>query len=98
MRTFLVFIPFIHTTYIEIPIRRYKIVQTGPKTQFGGVKKGLFNVLYQVSIEAMVKGVLTTLINSGRAMARSRFGVFLMQMSILEKITLMQQSIIMVLE
>ena len=28
---------------MEIVINKYKIVHTGPKTQSGGLKKGLFN-------------------------------------------------------
>ena len=35
---------FVQTRYKEIPIKIYRIVQTGPKTQFGGEKKGLFKV------------------------------------------------------
>jgi hypothetical protein len=32
----------------------YKRVQTGPKSQFGGVKKGLLRLAYQIDIEDCV--------------------------------------------
>ena len=32
----------------EIPKRIYNVVHTGPKTQLGGLKKGLFNEAYQI--------------------------------------------------
>ena len=38
-------------------MRKYNSVQTGPKIQLGGAKKGLFSVAYQVGIEDMVNGV-----------------------------------------
>lgn len=36
-------------------MRIYKVVQTGPKTQFGGLKSGLFKFAYQVGIAETVK-------------------------------------------
>ena len=36
-------------------MRRYKVVQAGPKTKFGGVKKGLFKKTYHVEMEGKVK-------------------------------------------
>jgi hypothetical protein len=39
----------------EIPIKIYKIVQTGPNNQLGGLKKGLFNVEYQLAMLEVVK-------------------------------------------
>jgi hypothetical protein len=41
--------------YKEIPINVYKVVQTGPKIQFGGEKKGLFKYWYQSVIAEKVK-------------------------------------------
>lgn len=41
----------------EIPIMMYNIVQTGAKIQFGGLKKGLFNVGYQFKMLSRV-GIL----------------------------------------
>ena len=44
----------------EIPIRMYRVVQTGPKIQLGGLNEGLFNVSYhpatacEVNIPAML--------------------------------------------
>ena len=52
---------------MEIPIIRYRIVQTGPNIQLGGEKDGLFRVEYQVGIEAKVKGMLITPISSQTA-------------------------------
>ena len=39
---------------MEIVINKYKIVHTGPKTQSGGLKKGLFNKEYQGSLKVTV--------------------------------------------
>ncbi len=39
---------------IEIVINKYKIVHTGPKTQSGGLKTGLFNIEYQGSLKVTV--------------------------------------------
>jgi hypothetical protein len=36
-------------------MRRYKIVQTGPKSQLGGLNPGLIRVVYQVDMERTVK-------------------------------------------
>lgn len=52
--TFLLFKPFIQTKYKEIPIKRKRIVQTGPNTTLGGLKTGLFKVLYQLDIAGIV--------------------------------------------
>jgi hypothetical protein len=49
------FIPLSHNKYNEIPININKVVQTGAKTQFGGLKNGLFRVEYHVWIEEDVK-------------------------------------------
>ena len=38
-----------------MPIRRYRVIQAGPKTQLGGVKKGFFRASYQVGIAGVVK-------------------------------------------
>ncbi len=47
--------PFVSAIYKDIPISMYKIVQTGPNNQFGGLKNGLFSVEYQLSIDVIVK-------------------------------------------
>ena len=36
-------------------IIRYKMVQIGPKIQFGGLNEGLFNNAYQLRIDGKVK-------------------------------------------
>jgi len=46
---------FDQTIYREIPIKTNNIVQTGPKIQFGGLKLGLFRLLYQTPISEVVK-------------------------------------------
>jgi len=38
-----------------MPIKKYKKVQAGPKSQLGGVKNGFFKLAYQVGIEEKVK-------------------------------------------
>lgn len=45
----------IKTRNSDIPIRRYKIFHTGPKTQFGGLKIGLSSVKYHGLIFEIVK-------------------------------------------
>jgi hypothetical protein len=41
--------------YNEIPIIRYKVIQTGPKIYPGGLNDGLFNAAYQFPILLTVK-------------------------------------------
>jgi hypothetical protein len=53
-----IFVPFnpeFQIRYIEIPIKIYSAVQTGAKSQFGGLKLGLFNPEYQVGMAFEVK-------------------------------------------
>ncbi len=45
---------FVMIKYKETPIMIYKIVHTGPKTQFGGLKKGLAKSAYHVGIDDVV--------------------------------------------
>lgn len=40
-------------------MRKYSVVHTGPKIQFGGEKGGLLRVTYHVGIAEMVNGVET---------------------------------------
>ena len=47
--------PFCQSRYKEMPISRNKSVQTGAKTQPGGLKLGLFNVKYQLETDLAVK-------------------------------------------
>ena len=53
-----------HTKYKEIPIKTNNTVHTGPKTQLGGLKRGLFKLLYQVLICGVVKTAPTVPTNS----------------------------------
>lgn len=46
---------FDQTKYRETPIKTNKVVHTGPKIQFGGLKDGLFKVAYQEPIAGVVK-------------------------------------------
>lgn len=43
-----------HIRYKEIPIRTYKVVQTGPKTLFGGLKLGFCRPAYHVGMADVV--------------------------------------------
>ena len=52
---------------------KYSMVQTGPKTQFGGEKEGLLRSAYQVGIEAMVNGVAKIPANSQMIIASTSF-------------------------
>lgn len=54
MALFVLFLLF-QTMYREIPIKRYSNAHTGPNTQLGGLKNGLFKVIYQLETEEMVK-------------------------------------------
>ena len=47
--------PFCQIRKTDIPIRIYKVVQTGPNTQLGGVYGGFFKLGYQVGIALKVK-------------------------------------------
>ena len=47
--------PFCHTRKSEIPIMAKSVVQTGAKSQFGGLKKGLFREAYHDGIDGIVK-------------------------------------------
>jgi hypothetical protein len=38
-----------------MPMRVYKVIHTGAKTQFGGANDGFFKLLYQVGIDGNVK-------------------------------------------
>jgi hypothetical protein len=44
----------LQTRYNEMPISIYSKVHTGPNSQLGGLKKGLFKVRYQVETEEAV--------------------------------------------
>jgi hypothetical protein len=46
---------FCQITNKDIPINRYRLTQTGPNIQLGGLKKGFFNDSYQVGIAGVVK-------------------------------------------
>ena len=46
---------FDQTRYNEIPISKNKIIQTGAKSQLGGIKPGLFKAVYQSLTEDTVK-------------------------------------------
>lgn len=48
-------IPFCQTKNNAMPISRNRPVQTGPKSQFGGLKIGFLSDAYQVGIERVVK-------------------------------------------
>jgi len=48
------FIPCFQIINNEKPINKYNKVQTGPKTQFGGLKLGLIKVVYHVETEFAV--------------------------------------------
>jgi len=52
---FLVLIFLFQIIYNESPIRKYKIIHTGPNNQLGGLKNGLFKFEYQVDIDDTVK-------------------------------------------
>lgn len=52
------------------------MVQTGPKSQFGGENEGLFKVVYQVGIEEAVKTLPRIPMSSQPIMERMSFGNF----------------------
>ena len=57
-------------------MRKYKSVQTGPKSQLGGEKKGLLRVAYQVGMAEIVKGVPRNPTNSQPTMEIISLGKF----------------------
>lgn len=52
--------PSFQIRYNDIPIKKYNSVQTGPKSQLGGAKNGLFKVVYHVGIAEILNGVPKT--------------------------------------
>lgn len=46
---------FTHIKNSEIPINRYKKLQTGPNSQLGGLKKGLLRLACHVGMFGVVK-------------------------------------------
>lgn len=50
-----IFKPFCHIRNKEIPIKKYKVIQTGPNIQLGGFNEGLLRSKYQLLIELIVK-------------------------------------------
>ena len=71
----------------ETPIIKYNRVHTGPKSQFGGAKKGLFRVTYQVGMAEIVKGVPRSPTNSHPTTETKSFGKFFMLVTVCAKIT-----------
>ena len=47
--------PFFQIRKADIPIRMYRVVQTGPKSHEGGVKGGFFSAAYQFGMDVAVK-------------------------------------------
>jgi hypothetical protein len=64
--------PFCTTRYREIPIRIYSAVQTGPNTQFGGVKNGFWSPAYHVVIAGVVNNEPITPASKGITIQRIR--------------------------
>ena len=46
--------PSLITKYKEIPIKAYKVIQTGPKSHEGGLDDGFINVTYHVETDLEV--------------------------------------------
>lgn len=55
--TILFFRPSFQIINSEIPIIRYNTVHTGPNSQLGGFKEGLFRAAYHVGMESIVNTV-----------------------------------------
>lgn len=49
------FNPLRHTRKADIPMRKNRVIHTGPINQPGGVKDGFLRVAYQVGIDGVVK-------------------------------------------
>lgn len=49
--------PFFQIRKAAMPMSAYRIVQTGPNIQLGGLRAGLASVIYQVGIADAVKNV-----------------------------------------
>jgi hypothetical protein len=65
-----------HMRNREMPIRVYRLIQTGLKSQLGGEKTGLFNVAYQVGIAGMVKKEPNNPADWQRTILRNNFNIF----------------------
>ncbi len=55
MAVFLNFDFLIQTRYNDIPIKTYRLIQTGENIQFGGLNEGLLIVVYHVFVAGAVK-------------------------------------------
>lgn len=60
----------------EMPIRMYRIVQTGPNIQLGGLNDGLFNVEYQSGTDCDVNIPAIAPKTKGNAMDEINFILF----------------------
>jgi hypothetical protein len=60
----------------EIPIKKYKRVQTGPNIQFGGLKKGFVNPTYHVVTLLAVAIPATPPTNRGKSNSRIKMKYF----------------------
>lgn len=65
----------LHTRKSEIPIRIYSVVQTGPKTQFGGVTDGFTRDGYQSAIDCEVRTDPTSPAANGMTTETTRRGI-----------------------
>jgi len=63
---------------IEIPIKMYKVVHTGPKIQLGGLNDGWFNDAYHPGIAFEVKNpAIAPTASGGKTDKRSLVKVFI---------------------
>jgi|SRR3989338_1063717 len=65
--------PFCQIKKAEMPIIKYKIVQTGANIQFGGEKNGLFKMAYQSDMDEAVNKLPVIPTNSQPMMQKTSF-------------------------
>lgn len=68
----------------DIPKRQYSSVHTGPNTQLGGLKEGLFNKAYQVGTACDVNIPATAPIVKGNANETSSLTIFFLSILIVD--------------
>jgi hypothetical protein len=75
---FLSFKSLFQTRYKANPIKKYKIVHAGPKTQLGGLKIGLLRCSYQAGIEGIVATLPRNATRKQRAIETINFRIFIL--------------------
>jgi len=75
--------PFCQIKYKATPIRVYSVTQTGPNSQLGGLKEGLFKNTYQLEMAGVVKSEPTAPAAWQMMIAKTNFVIFFILINVL---------------